>query len=114
MVNPDGVIHGNTRAELTGIDPNRVWKKPSKNVTPGIYHIKKQILKSKEENCLVLDLHSHSKKLGCFFYGNYETADVKNFRLLPSTVCQEDPRFCYRNCRFRGGHENSARRTLFN
>jgi murein tripeptide amidase MpaA len=47
MVNPDGVIHGNTRAELTGIDPNRVWKKPSKNTTPSIYHIKKQIQKTK-------------------------------------------------------------------
>lgn len=88
MVNPDGVIHGNTRAELTGIDPNRVWKKPSKNVIPNIYHIKKQILKTKDETCMILDLHSHSKKLGCFFYGNYDTADVKHFRLLPSTVCQ--------------------------
>jgi murein tripeptide amidase MpaA len=47
MVNPDGVIHGNTRAELTGIDPNRVWKKPSKNTTPAIYHIKKQIQKTR-------------------------------------------------------------------
>lgn len=46
MVNPDGVIHGNTRAELTGIDPNRVWKKPSKTITPSIYYIKKQIQKS--------------------------------------------------------------------
>jgi murein tripeptide amidase MpaA len=41
MVNPDGVIHGNSRAELTGIDPNRVWKRPSKDTTPNIYYIKK-------------------------------------------------------------------------
>lgn len=47
MVNPDGVIHGNSRAELSGIDPNRIWKKPSKKVTPSIYYIKKQILKNK-------------------------------------------------------------------
>ena len=47
MVNPDGVIHGNTRAELTGIDCNRVWKKPSKHATPAVYHIKKQILKNR-------------------------------------------------------------------
>lgn len=87
MVNPDGVIHGNSRAELTGIDPNRIWKKPSKTITPSIYYIKKQILKTKEQTCLILDLHSHSKKLGCFFYGNYQQSDVKNFRLLPSKVC---------------------------
>jgi murein tripeptide amidase MpaA len=47
MVNPDGVIHGNSRAELTGIDSNRVWKKTSKNMTPSIHYIKKYILKNK-------------------------------------------------------------------
>lgn len=113
MVNPDGVIHGNTRAELTGIDPNRVWKKPSKTVTPNIYTIKKHILKTKDETTLILHLHSHSKKLGCFFYGNYVSSDVKNYRMLPSRVCQDDIRFCYKNCRFRGGNENSARKSLF-
>lgn len=60
MVNPDGVIHGNTRAELTGIDSNRAWKKTSKNVTPGVHYIKKQILRSRDQNALILDLHSHS------------------------------------------------------
>lgn len=113
MVNPDGVIHGNTRAELTGIDPNRAWKKTSKNITPSIHYIKKQIQKTKEETCFILDLHSHSKKLGCFFYGNYSQSDVTSFRLLPSTVCQEDIRFCYKNCRFRGGNDSSARKALF-
>ena len=48
MVNVDGVIHGNTRAEVTGIDGNRVWNKPSKDVTPAIYHIKKAIARVKE------------------------------------------------------------------
>ncbi|MCB0370332.1 MAG: hypothetical protein KDD45_13130 [Bdellovibrionales bacterium] len=48
MVNPDGVIHGNSRAELTGIDPNRSWNKPSKVVTPVSYNIKKHILKAKD------------------------------------------------------------------
>jgi murein tripeptide amidase MpaA len=87
MVNPDGVIHGNSRAELTGIDSNRVWKKTSKSMTPSVHHIKKYILKNKEQTCLVLDLHSHSKKLGCFFYGNYEQSDLRSYRMLPSLVC---------------------------
>ena len=76
MVNPDGVIHGNSRAEITGVDPNRVWKKPSKTVTPTVHQIKKQILSSRDETSLILDLHSHSKKLGCFFYGNYSSNEV--------------------------------------
>ena len=44
MVNPDGVIHGNSRAEVTGIDPNRAWKRPSRTSTPTVYQIKKLIL----------------------------------------------------------------------
>lgn len=48
MTNPDGVIHGNTRAELTGIDPNRAWKKTHKTITPTTHSIKKQILKTKD------------------------------------------------------------------
>jgi murein tripeptide amidase MpaA len=47
MVNPDGVIHGNTRAELTGIDSNRAWKKTHKTITPVAHYLKKQILKTK-------------------------------------------------------------------
>jgi cytosolic carboxypeptidase protein 2/3 len=87
MVNPDGVIHGNSRALITGVDPNRVWKKPSKTVTPAVYHIKRQILETRNNNALILDLHSHSKKLGCFFYGNHTSGNAACHRVLPSTVC---------------------------
>ena len=40
MVNPDGVIHGNYRVSLLGVDLNRRWKKPSKFLHPTVYHIK--------------------------------------------------------------------------
>lgn len=113
MVNPDGVIHGNTRAELTGIDPNRTWKKPSKVYTPTISNLKKHILKTKDQTSFILDLHSHSKKLGCFFYGNYSSIDSKTFRVIPSLICEKDIRFSYKNCRYRGGNESSARRALY-
>ena len=59
-------------------------------------------------------MHSHSKKLGCFFYGNHDLHEVKKYRLLPSTICLDDCRFNYKNCRFRGGNDNSARKSLFN
>jgi hypothetical protein len=29
MLNPDGVIHGNYRCSLAGIDLNRVWDNPA-------------------------------------------------------------------------------------
>jgi len=70
MVNIDGVIHGNSRAELIGLDPNRAWRRPRKTVNPVVYHLMKEIMSYKSNVSLVLDLHSHSKKTGCFFYGN--------------------------------------------
>ena len=44
MVNPDGVINGNTRCSLAGVDLNRVWNEPQMKVHPTVYAIK-QLLK---------------------------------------------------------------------
>lgn len=43
MVNIDGVVHGNTRADLSGSDPNRKWINPHKIRNPIIYALKKAI-----------------------------------------------------------------------
>jgi hypothetical protein len=43
MVNVDGVIHGNSRAELIGVDPNRKWNSPNKYYTPIIYQLRNYI-----------------------------------------------------------------------
>lgn len=40
MLNPDGVINGNTRCSLAAVDLNRVWIEPSKKMHPTIYHLK--------------------------------------------------------------------------
>ena len=40
MLNPDGVIHGNYRVSLLGVDLNRRWKKPSKFLHPTVYYTK--------------------------------------------------------------------------
>lgn len=34
MLNPDGVIHGNTRTSLTGNDLNRRWSNPNEYLHP--------------------------------------------------------------------------------
>ena len=44
MLNPDGVIHGNYRVSLLGVDLNRRWRKPSKFMHPTVYYAK-QIIK---------------------------------------------------------------------
>lgn len=45
MLNPDGVIVGNSRCNLYGYDLNRQWKYPQSHVAPEIVSIKKLILK---------------------------------------------------------------------
>lgn len=64
MVNVDGVIHGNNRCSLAGVDLNRKWTNPSKKLHPCVYHIKNNIKQSstQRENILVIDFHGHSKK----------------------------------------------------
>jgi murein tripeptide amidase MpaA len=43
MLNPDGVIHGNYRASVAGVDLNRYWSDPSKQICPEIYATKSMI-----------------------------------------------------------------------
>jgi len=43
MLNPDGVIVGNYRTSLAGVDLNRVYKHPERTLFPTVYHTKKLI-----------------------------------------------------------------------
>ena len=68
MVNPAGVINGNTRCSLAGVDLNRVWIDPSQKQHPTVFCIK-QLLKSMQserELFLFCDLHGHSRKKNMF------------------------------------------------
>lgn len=47
MINIDGVIHGNSRADLSGSDPNRKWENPHKLRNPIIWALKKYIERDK-------------------------------------------------------------------
>jgi len=40
MLNPDGVVLGNYRCSLAGVDPNRQYRTPSYQLTPEIYYYK--------------------------------------------------------------------------
>ena len=72
MVNPDGVINGNTRCSLAGVDLNRVWIDPSQKQHPTIFCIKQLLrqMQGERELFLFCDLHGHSRKKNMFMYGN--------------------------------------------
>ena len=67
MLNPDGVIHGNSRCSLEGCDLNRKWRAPSKELHPTIFYTKKMIrtLHEKYGVDFFCDFHGHSKKYFC-------------------------------------------------
>jgi hypothetical protein len=62
---------------------------------------------------MILDLHSHSRKLGTFFYANHSLSMSNLIKIFPMLVCKNDPRFDYRLNRFRGGSNLTARKALF-
>lgn len=72
MLNPDGVINGNTRCNLSGVDLNRHWIDPSPDLHPTAFYYKKMVkdLKNDHNIALVLDLHGHSRNKNVFCYGN--------------------------------------------
>jgi cytosolic carboxypeptidase protein 2/3 len=86
-LNPDGVICGNYRSSLAGVDLNRQWQAPDPKFHPIIDATKKmlhQIRKIRYKFCYLIndllkreilvfcDLHCHSKKKNSFLYGcNY-------------------------------------------
>lgn len=43
MMNPDGVVLGNSRCNVSGDDLNRKWTDPDPNFHPEIFYVKEAI-----------------------------------------------------------------------
>ena len=71
MLNPDGVIIGNTRCNLAARDLNRQYKNVIKEAFPPVYQTKMMIKKLMEESSIGMycDFHAHSRKFNIFMYG---------------------------------------------
>lgn len=109
-MNPDGVIIGNYRNSVAGVDLNRQWINPEPEFHPEVVAVKNLMQQIKEEDkrqiWIYCDLHGHSKKKNSFFYG-CNTAANGGFlswtivRLLPRIFAQKTHMFNYKDCRFR-------------
>ena len=71
MLNPDGVIIGNSRVNLTGVDLNRNYREPHELLHPTIYFKTEVLAALQRERIVVLyvDMHGHSLKFNTFLYG---------------------------------------------
>lgn len=106
MLNPDGVVAGNHRCNLAGLDLNRQWCAPRESTAPTIYHLQKMMKScaSPQKIALYLDMHGHSRKAGIFLYG---CEDKKTFgapeRIYPYLVdaTASNEHFFLQNCNFK-------------
>lgn len=108
MLNPDGVILGNTRTGVAGKDLNRQYKKNADFVFPEIIAIMDYIKKLKEKynNKLlyVIDIHGHSSRKNSFFYGpefSIIDEEYSKCRLLPRLYAARTDIFRYHSCKYK-------------
>ena len=61
MMNPDGVLVGNSRTSFAGCDLNRRWETPNEVIHAEIFHTKQMILKmaTQREIAFICDFHGH-------------------------------------------------------
>jgi hypothetical protein len=80
MLNPDGVINGNTRVNLAGWDLNRKWSYPAEKLFPTVFHLKKHIatFQARDRVAIYCDLHGHSINRNIFTYGCYSRKTKKS------------------------------------
>jgi len=117
MLNPDGVIFGNNRCGLAGVDLNRQWKNPIRSMHPTVYALKTLIQeqKSQREISMYIDLHGHSRKYNIFMYGVEEkkrpNPKVRAFPKFFSLHAVGKKYVSYNDCSFhvRKGREATAR-----
>eukprot|EP00941_MAST-03F_sp_MAST-3F-sp1_P000147 g147.t1 len=75
MLNPDGVINGNYRCNLSGDDLNRQYQDPSSTEHGPVFHLKRLLKSFHKENRnfeFYCDFHGHSRKNEVFMYGCVE------------------------------------------
>jgi len=107
MLNPDGVIVGNSRCCLLGLDLNRQYRTVLREAFPQIYHAKVLLRRLVEENGVFLycDIHGHSRRNNVFIYGceNRKFPDKKLIEQVFPLMMHKNAadKFSFQNCKFR-------------
>ena len=106
MINPDGVVIGNSRCSLAGLDLNRRWAGPNPYMHPEIYNVKQSLHLIKNQYngvALFCDLHGHNKQMNTFIYGcnkapNEGLVSWTKTRLFPKILASIEPIFNFASC----------------
>lgn len=79
FLNPDGVLAGNQRVNLAGLDQNRQWDRANLTDSPSIYWTQQAILAYRDaggETRIMLDFHSAPTARANFFFYNDEATST--------------------------------------
>ena len=101
MMNPDGVLVGNSRTSFAGCDLNRRWGKPNEIIHPEIFHTKQMITKlSTQRNiAFVIDCHGHFGTFNSLFYCNYKD-NKRTCKLFPYICSRLSKIINFQQCTF--------------
>ncbi|XP_039568268.1 cytosolic carboxypeptidase 2 isoform X3 [Passer montanus] len=106
MLNPDGVVVGNSRCSLAGRDPNRAYGKALPGCFPGVWHLRAMVQRVLAEREVVLycDFHGHSRKHNVFMYGcdaGGDTGTRLRQRAFPLMLSKNAPnKFSFSSCKY--------------
>ncbi|KAL4508114.1 hypothetical protein ABPG72_021487 [Tetrahymena utriculariae] len=113
MLNIDGVLNGNYRCNLAGVDLNRQYIDPNKKLHPTILSTKQLLKKLKDEKEILLycDFHGHSRKKNIFMYGCSGKDPNKREQVFPLLMRNNCNVFSFKDCSFQiqKDREGSAR-----
>lgn len=107
MLNPDGVIVGNSRSSLTGKDLNRQYRTVIRETYPSIWYTKAMIKRLMDECGVVMycDMHAHSRKHNIFIYGceNKRMPDKRLIEQVFPLMLHKNvaDKFSFENCKFK-------------
>uniref|UniRef100_A0A8C3KM90 Cytosolic carboxypeptidase 2 n=1 Tax=Calidris pygmaea TaxID=425635 RepID=A0A8C3KM90_9CHAR len=105
MLNPDGVVVGNSRCSLAGRDPNRAYGTALPGSFPGVWHLRAMVERVLAEREVVLycDFHGHSRKNNIFMYGCDGGAGLRLLqRVFPLMLSKNAPdKFSFPSCKFK-------------
>lgn len=101
MINPDGVVCGNQRCGMAGVDLNRQYENPCTDQHPTVFHTKAllaYLTAIGRPPLIVVDIHGHSRAHNVFMFG---CEDSPSQRLLPNILHSQLKSFNQGQCTYK-------------